>query len=74
MGHIKVFPGAVVSFYFKGHQTEPKEGGIWGTTSTADLGNIAPRSCDERVGSADVKPKKRSFGSPQRGRKKKEFS
>ena len=50
------------------------EGGIWGRPSTADLGNIAPRSCDERVGSADVKPKKRNFGSPQRGRKKKEFS
>jgi len=51
-----------------------RERGIWGTTSTADLGNIAPRSCDEKVGSADVKPKKRNFRSPQRGSKKKEFS
>jgi len=36
---------------FKGDETgrdRIRERGIWGTPSTADLGNIAPRPCDEK--------------------------
>jgi len=41
-----------------------RERGIWGTPSTADLGNIAPQAWDKKVGSADVKPKKRKLRKP----------